>query len=286
VNETATRPRAQNGFLFLGPWDDEVQAWVQERWSCALFAPLANGLTRVDLSKSERGTCPGFNDADGLADASQLRPGAVAMGYFCDSLTGIEGVRIYVDGQQLNRERLEWEQARIPDPVVWPIGKLALSVQLPVEAIVQVERPARPALSLALEDLLHGKTPSDPQAWHQALEAMSQLRGDPITDTLVQQLQADDWQIRFYAAKSYACQVRGQGQDDRPPLEALLDDADEGVREAALEGVLSLIKQVEFSDTAMLTQIDAAVARGLKDDDEDVQAAAARAQALREQLLG
>ena len=142
------------------------------------------------------------------------------------------------------------------------------------------------ALSLALEDLLHGRTPTDAQAWHQALQAMAQLDGEPITAALIAQLGHDDWQARFYAAKSYACVPRGQGQDDRPPLDALLGDADEGVREAALEGVLSLIDKVEFKDAALIAQIDAAIARGLSDDDEDVQAMAGRAQAERQRLLG
>jgi hypothetical protein len=286
VSETATRPQAQNGLLFLGGWDDDVRRWLIERWPFATCGELAPGLIRVDLSGSEPGLCPGFNDAEGLRLVSELKPNAVAMGYFCDGVHGAEGVRIFAGGKLLNRQHMKWDEAQIPDPIVWPIGKLAMSVQLPPEAVVQVERPARPPLSLAMEDLLHGKTPSDTKAWHQALEAMGQLQGEPVTDALTRQLQSDDWQVRFYAARSYACQPRGQGQDARPPLDSLLDDDDEGVREAVLEGLLNLIQQVEFSDAGLLAQIDAAIERGLADDDEDVSAAATKAQALRQQLLG
>jgi len=283
----ATRPRAENGVLFLGPWEDAPRQLVAERWPFARVAQLAEGLVRIDTSASKRGSCPGFNDFDGIAALSRVAPDAVAIGFFCDGVTGSEGVRIYENGAQKQRAKERWAEPRLPDPILWPISRLALSLRLPVEAVTRVERPGRPPVSVAIEALLKGEDAETPELRHQALAALGELDGvEAVTTALVRHLSHEDWVSRFHAARSYARRLRGQGQEGRPPLEALLDDADEGVREAALEGICDLLPEVAFSDFELQRQIDRAVERALTDEDEDVQAAGERARELRRSLLG
>ncbi len=280
---TAATPEVENGAVLLGPFVDEAQAIVRHCWPFARTSPLGDAATRIDLSAAPGGACPGVEDSGGLAMLSVVAP---VFGWFCDARAGVEGVRVFDGGHERDRRLVEWSRGQPADPIAWPIGSLALTLQLPVDAITRVARPGRPPLSLAIEALLNGAAPPEAPLLHQALEALGSLELDRATEVLVTHLRVDDWVARFHAARAYTRLHRRPGQDGRPRLEALLADDDEGVREAALAGLLELLPRVEFSDLDLHGQIDAAVARGLADEDEDVRATAARVQALRRELLG
>lgn len=280
-------PRAENGALFLGPWTEGPSAFVEMRWPFARTSEVAPGLVRIDLSSSERGSCPGFNDVPGLAMLSVTGgPRGRAIGFFCDGIAGAEGVRVFEGGREVERRRVDWRTAQPPDPITWPIAATAVALGIGVEALTRVARPPRPPLALAVEALLNGEAPATKELRDQALQLFGGMDHPRVTEVLVEQLRADDWVARFHAARAYARRNRGPGQDGRPTLDALLADEDEGVRESALRGIAELIPEVEFSDRALQAQIDAAIARGLADADEDVRAAAQAAKELRVKLLG
>lgn len=276
----------ESGVLVLAPLDEVTQALARSRWPFASFQPIAGGAgARIDLSQAPRGL-PGFEDGEGLALLSLVRPGPQVVGWFCDATSGSEGVRILAEGQLQDEGRVEWARPPVPDPLAWPLGRIALQLRIPVEAITKVARPARPPIALAIEGLLHGQQVADPEVRHQALEVLGELPLAEATAALAQALASADWVDRYTAARAYARRPRQQGQDGRPALDALLADEDESVRQSALEGILELIPEVAFSDKQLQRQIDAAIARGLADPDEDVKAAAALARDRRRELLG
>jgi hypothetical protein len=280
-------PRAENGVLFVGPWNEGPIQLVKARWPFARVTEVAPGLTRVDLSDSQRGSCPGFNDGPGLAMLSVTGgPRGLAIGFFCDGLLGAEGVRVFEGGRERDRRRVEWKSAQPPDPIAWPISATAVSLGVAIEAFTRVARPPRPALALAVEALLNGEAPATPELRHQALQLFGGMDHARVTSVLIEHLRADDWVARFHAARAYARKNRGPGQEGRPPLDALLADDDEGVRENALRGIAELLPDVEFSDRALQAQIDAAIKKGLADADDDVRAAADALKQLRTKLLG
>ena len=147
-------------------------------------------------------------------------------------------------------------------------------------------RPARPPLALAIEALLHGEPVAEAGARHEALQVLGGIPHPEATRALARALRSADWVDRFHAARAYAARARGQGQEDLPRLETLLGDEDESVRQAALEGITVLVGEVAFSDRELHRQIDAAIARGLADGDDDVREAARTAQERRRELLG
>lgn len=284
----ASSPRAENGVLFLHPLDEPAESFVKRRWPFAKVTPFGPG-ARIDLSASERGSCPGFNDADGLRGLSATGPRRVAIGFFCDSIGKAEGVRIVDDGREVLRLLAEWATANPPDPVAWPIAELARKLQAPLEAITRVPRPGRPKIAVALESLLNGGDGSDlvdAELKRQALETLGELAIEPATAALVRCLKSKDWVVRFHAVRGYARVARKHGQDGRPPLDALLVDEDEGVREAALKGIGELLPSVDFADADLHRQIDAAIKKGLADADEDVRETAEKLREFRKKILG
>ncbi|MCO5172063.1 MAG: HEAT repeat domain-containing protein [Planctomycetes bacterium] len=281
------RPRAENGVLFLGPWGEASRAFALARWPFARDAEVAPAVTRLDLSGAPPGDCPAYTDGPGLAMLSVTgQPGALVVGYFCDADMGAEGVRVFEAGQERDRRRVEWSRADPPDPVAWPVASTAVSLGLPVEALTRVARPPRPPLALAVEALLNGEAPPTAELRHQALQLLGGMDHPRVTTLLIEHLRSDDWVARFHAVRGYARLPRGPGQEGRPPLDALLQDEDEGVRESALRGIAELLPEVAFSDRDLQAQIDAAIGKGLADPDEDVRAAAEEARALRTKLLG
>lgn len=278
-------PTAQNGALILGACPESVEALLRERWPFAVVLQLGPTFWRVDLSQAEPGAFPGFNDAATLTAISQLGPQAV-IGFFCDGEGGFEGVRIYEAGREVLRARIAWADAPTPDSITWPIGRAAMMLGVPPELITQVPRPPRPPLTLALEALHQQRPVEDDVVRRQAIDVLGHTLDEPAEAILLRFLTAEDWVDRSHAVRSYARLRRAFGEDERPTLDALLDDDDESVREALFEGLQVLIGAVEFSDAEAHKQIDAAIARGLTDEDEDVQAAAAEAQELRKSLLG
>lgn len=285
---SADGARAETGVLLRGPWRAELEPVVRARWAEARFEPLTDGLMRIDLSAttSPAGARLGFEDAQLLALLSATSPGALVFGYYCDAAAQREGVRLFSGGIPREERQVAWAEAQPPDPIAWPIGVLSLTLGLAVEQITSVVRPPRPPLAVAVEGLLAGERPSEPTLVHQALDLLGQLPYDEATAALVRHLAAEDWVERFHAARAYARLPRRHGQEGRPRLEALMDDADESVREALLHGISELLPEVAFADRDLQAQIDAAIARGLEDEDEDVREAAGEARAKRRELLG
>jgi hypothetical protein len=288
----AESPKAENGVLFLGAWSEDAKALVAARWPKARVTALGQAM-RIDLSDAPRGACPGMNDGPAIGALSLLqgelgetaRP-RVAIGFYCDAVAKAEGFRLFDSGRERDRRKVDWATANPPDPVAWPIGSLALTLGLPVSSITSVVRPPRPPLAVALEAVLNGEEPSSPELRHQAVQLLGSMDIDVASDALGKQVRHEDWVTRFHAVRAYARLHRKPGQGKRPRLDALLADEDEGVREAALQGILELLPRVEFQDKPLHEQIDAAVVRGLADPDEDVRAAAAKVKDLRRELLG
>ncbi|MCA8925337.1 MAG: HEAT repeat domain-containing protein [Planctomycetes bacterium] len=279
-------PRAQDGALILGPWSKELEALLRTRWPFAEPRQLGPRFWRVGTRAAPPGTCPGFNDWKTLRELSEASEDGLVVGFFCDAELEAEGVRIFERGRETLRTRVEWAQATTPDSVTWPIARIGLMLGVPVDVITQVERPPRPPLTLALEALHREEPVEDPATRRAALDVLAHTVDPHAEAILLRFLAAEDWVDRMHAARSFASARREFGEGERPTLLSLLEDPDEGVREAVLEGLHALISGVEFSDDAIHAQIDAAIERGLGDDDEDVQAAAAQAQELRKSLLG
>jgi hypothetical protein len=281
-------PRAENGILYVAPeWNEAAEGLVRGRWPEFRIESLHQAITRIDLSRTPRGACPGFNDEELLGLLSRTGPpGVMVVGFFCDSIGGAEGARVFEAGRQVELRRVEWAGAPSPDPIAWPISTLAMSLRLPIEAITRVARPQRPELAVSVESLLMGQDVDAGEPLNRALEALGFVPLDEATAALVKHLGATEWVTRFHAARAYARSARGQGHGDKPTLQSLLDDEDESVREATLDGIAELIGDVAFSDEGLLTQIDAAIKRGLADDDEDVREVAESARDLRTELLG
>lgn len=279
------RPEAENGALALFPLDDPALRVIEARWPFARVSPFGTG-ARIDLSTSPRGSCPGFNDLEGLALLARTGPRRVVIGFFCDGRAQAEGVRVVEGGREVQRGRVDWATAQPRDPIAWPVAGIALSLGVPLEAITRVRRPERPPLAVALEALLNGAPVEDAAMRHQALGILGGMNAPPATAALVRALAHDDWVTRFHAVRAYARVHRQPGQGGNPPLDALLADADEGVREAALRGISELLPSVEFADAPLHRQIDAAIARGLADADDDVRALAEQVRELRRKLLG
>lgn len=278
-------PRAESGALILGPFPDPLKTLILERWPGMQLFQLGPTFWRADTSNAPGGVNPGFDDARTLAELSRGGPQAV-IGFFCDADAGLEGARVYENGREALRERVSWAQPPIPDSVTWPISKVATMLQAPVELVTRVPRPPRPALTLALESLHAERPVEDAAVRRQALDVLGHTPDEVGEQILLRFLRSEDWVDRSHAVRSYVRQRRLFGEDERPTLETLLDDPDESVREALFEGLRDLIAAVEFSDQVAHQQIDAVIARGLADEDEDVQAAAAEAQELRKSLLG
>ncbi|MBX3468691.1 MAG: HEAT repeat domain-containing protein [Planctomycetes bacterium] len=291
-------PRAESGVLVVGGWSEAARAFALERWPFAREVELAPGVTRLDLSGAAPGDHPGFTDGPGLAMLSVVgaQGGGPVVGYFCDADLRAEGARVFEAGQERDRRRVEWARAGAPpeggrpvvppDPIAWPVAATAVSLGLPVEALTRVPRPPRPPLALAVEALLNGEAPATAELRHQALQLLGGMDHPRVTALLVEHLRSDDWVARFHAVRAYARRPRAPGQEGRPPLDALLQDEDEGVRESALRGIAELLPEVAFSDRDLQAQIDAAIGKGLADADDDVRAAAEEARALRVKLLG
>jgi hypothetical protein len=282
AEKQAERPKAENGVLYVGPWGEAQRALVTARWPAAKVATLGP-FTRIDLSGTARGTCPGFNDHEALAALSAAAP---AIGFFCDGVAGAEGVRVFEQGRERDRRRVEWARPNPPDPAGWPIASLALTLGLPIEAITRVARPERPPLAVAVEALLNGKPAATSELRDQALQLLGAMDHAHVTGVLITHLKAEDWVARFHAVRAYARKNRGPGQEGRPALDALLADPDEGVRENALKGMAELVPEVAFSDRELQGQLDRAIARGLADEDDDVKAAATALREVRQKLLG
>jgi hypothetical protein len=279
-------PKAENGVLYIGPWDAAAKAVLTTRWPFASMKELGPAFSRIDLSRAPQGSCPGWNDRVGLEELSKTGNTRVAIGFFCDAGGRAEGVRVFQAGEEQDRRRVDWRRADPPDPVAWPIATIAASLRIPLELITRVARPERPPLAVAVEALLNGQAPATDELRHQALQLLGAMDHPQVTALLVEQVRAEDWVARFHAVRSYARKDRGPGQEGRPTLDSLLADPDEGVRENLLRGIAELLPDVAFADVALHRQIDAAAARGLADQDEDVRAAAAEVQALRKKLLG
>lgn len=277
-------PKAENGIIHVGEWDAPHEALIRQRWPQAVIDHAAKHLTRIDLSNTERGACPGFNDFELLGDLSHA--GGIVFGFFCDGVKGAEGVRVFERGRQRERLRVEWETAQPQDSIAWPIAALAMSLQVEISAVTRVTRPPRPSLTLAVEALLASQPAQSAELTYQALQILGDMEHPEATQALLRALKSEDWIERFHAARGYARLFRDQGQSGLPRLDTLLDDEDEGVREAALEGLAELIHHVEFSNREVHMQIDRSIKRGLADEDEDVRAAATKAQGLRTKLLG
>ena len=107
-----------------------------------------------------------------------------------------------------------------------------------------------------------------------------------MSAVLARYLSHEDWVTRYHAAKSYCRQPREFGSEGLPRLDEVLADEDEGVREAALQSLASLLPEVKFSDAGLVAQLDACIERGLADEDEDVRAAAEELAELRQRLIG
>jgi hypothetical protein len=282
------QPKAENGVLFLHPYDEPAQAFVKQRWPFAKVSPFGPG-ARVDLSDSERGACPGFNDLEGIRGLSSTGPRRVAIGFFCDSIGKAEGIRIVDAGREVMRLLVDWATANPPDPIAWPVAELARKLDVPLEAITKVPRPGRPRIAVALESLLNGGDGADVKdadLKKEALETLGELAIEPATAALVRCLKSADWVVRFHAVRSYARLPRKHGQDGRPALDELLKDEDEGVRESALHGIGELLPSVDFADAELHKQIDAAIKKGLADQDEDVKATAEKLREFRKKVLG
>jgi hypothetical protein len=275
-------PRAESGIVFLGPWGEEQERMINDFFGGGQVESLGEALTRIGLSDPRAGY-----EATGLLMRLSLSiPEAAVIGFFCDADTQSEGVRVFQAGREDDRREVEWATADPPDPMVWPIGSMGLTFQLPAERFTAVPRPERPPLAQAMEALVVGEDVSDLETLRQALELLGQLPVPEATAVLTRHLKHEDWVVRFHAAKGYTRFDRGPGAEERPRLETLLDDEDEGVREAAIAGLLDLIPEVEHSSKDLIAQIDATLERGLKDEDEDVREVAEQAAELRARLLG
>ena len=90
-------PKAENGIVHFGEWGAAHEGAVRDRFPQAIVDHPAQHMTRVDLSKTPRGTCPGFNDDELLTEMSSA--GGVVFGFFCDGVNGAEGVRVFEQGQ-------------------------------------------------------------------------------------------------------------------------------------------------------------------------------------------
>lgn len=278
-------PEAENGCLLLFPPDEPAMKLVEQRWPFARVSPFGNGL-RIDLSGAPKGSNPGFEDTVGLVGLSRSGPKRVVIGFFCDSKNKTEGVRVIDAGREAQRGKVEWAKANPPDPIAWPVAGVAMSLGVPIEAITRVKRPPRPPLAVACEALLNGGKVDEDKLRHQAIDLLGNMANEPATKAIAGQLKHTDWVTRFHAVRAYARVQRQQGQGDKPALDALLADEDEGVREAALKGIAELLPSVTFSDAPLHRQIDQAIKLGLADADEDVREVAAKVQELRKQLLG
>ena len=273
--------KAESGILVAGPLPPEGQAILAEALGYDP-APLSEN---VICARSEDPR-KGYELTQVLFQLSALSPEAAVVGFFCDGVAGAEGARLFQGGREVERRELVWSEAEGTDSLSWPIGSLAMTLGIDPAALSRVTRPGRPALAQTLEGLFREEEPQDPELLRQALELLGQLPMPEVSAVLVRYLSHEDWVTRYHAAKAYTRLNRDPGQEGRPRLERLLDDEDEGVREAALQGLAELIPEISFSDEGLIEQIDAALERGLQDEDEDVRAAAEEAAELRKRLIG
>ncbi|MEZ6187821.1 MAG: HEAT repeat domain-containing protein [Planctomycetota bacterium] len=207
------------------------------------------------------------------------------IGFFCDAEAGLEGARIYEEGREALRERVSW--AQLPDPRPEDLAdSVAQMLQLRRARDLRAAPQLRPPLTLALEALHQEQPVEDAALRRQALDVLGHTGDELAEQILLRFLESEDWVDRTHAVRAYVRQRRPFGEAGRPTVDTLMDDPDESVREALFEGLKELIAAVEFSDQVAHDQIDAAIRRGLADEDEDVQAAAAEAQELRKSLLG
>jgi cyclophilin family peptidyl-prolyl cis-trans isomerase/HEAT repeat protein len=108
-----------------------------------------------------------------------------------------------------------------------------------LQALDQLEQCARwPEAIAVLEDALKQRLdPISPRGWHEAAHALVALAAAvPERATTVVPLYAKStiWQLRMYAARASAI------LKDRQALEALAVDANDNVREAAIEGLVKV----------------------------------------------
>lgn len=272
---------AESGILVAGPLSPEAKAILSEALA---YDPvrLSEHVICVRCEDPRKG----YELTQVLFQLSALCPESAVVGFFCDSVAGAEGARLFQGGQEVERRELVWDEAGGSDSLSWPIGSLAMTLGIQPSALSRVSRPERPALAQVLEGLFREEEPSEPELLHQALELLGQLPMPEVSEVLVRYLSHDDWATRYHAAKAYTRLNRGAGQDGLPRLESILEDEDEGVREAALQGISELLAEISFSEKKLIEQIDAAIERGLKDEDEDVRAAAEEAAELRKRLIG
>lgn len=275
-------PRAESGILFLGPWSEELLKVALDRFGSVKVLEIGEPLVNLQVP-DKRG---GHEATDVLMRISAMAPESAVIGYFCDADSKTEGVRVFQGGRETERREESWESAEPQDPGAWPIGSLAMTFGLPVEAITAVPRPERPPLAQAIEAMLRGEEIEDAELRQQGLELVGQLPMEEATMVLARHLKHEDWVSRFHAARGYTSQDRGAGVNGRPRIESILQDEDEGVREAALQGLLSLIPEIGHSAKPLIEQIDASIELGLKDEDEDVREVAEQVAELRTRLLG
>lgn len=273
--------KAESGILVAGPLSDDARAILAEALAYDP-APLSEHVTCVRCEDPRKG----YELTQVLFQLSALCPESAVVGFFCDSVAGAEGARLFQGGREVERRELVWSEAEGTDSLSWPIGSLAMTLGINPASLSRVARPERPALAQTLEGLFREEEPSEPELLRQALELLGQLPMPEVSAVLVRYLSHEDWVTRYHAAKAYCRINRDPGQEGRPRLERILDDEDEGVREAALQGIAELIPEISFSDQELIAQIDAALERGLGDEDEDVRAAAEEAAELRKRLIG
>lgn len=273
--------KAESGILFAGPLPPEGRAIL----SAALAyepVPLSEHVQVVRCEDPRKG----YELTSVLFQLSALAPEAAVLGFFCDSVAGAEGARLFQGGREAERREIVWDEVRGSDPLSWPLGSLAMTLGLDPAELTRVKRPGRPPLAEALEGLIRGEEPSERELLHQALELLGQIPAPQVSAVLVKYLSHEDWVTRYHAAKSYCRQAREFGSEGHPRLEEVLDDQDEGVREAALQSLAHLLPEVKFSDKDLVAQLDAALEKGLADADEDVRAAAEELAELRQRLIG
>mgnify|MGYP002634945181 CR=1 FL=1 len=273
--------KAESGILVAGPISPDASAILSEALA---YDPVA--LNEHVVCVRSEDPRKGYEMTQVLFQLSALCPECAVVGFFCDGVAGAEGARLFQGAREVERREQVWAEAEGSDSLSWPIGSLAMTLGLAAHELTRVERPERPPLAQSLEGLFRNEEPSDPALLRQAIELLGQLPMPEVTEVLVRYLAHPDWVTRYHAARAYSRIDRGAGQEGRPRLESILSDEDEGVREAMLQGLAELIPETSFSDVELISQIDAALELGLKDEDEDVRAAAEEAAELRKRLIG
>ncbi|MBL4846324.1 MAG: HEAT repeat domain-containing protein [Planctomycetes bacterium] len=273
--------KVESGILVAGPMTPDATAILSEALA---YDPVV--LSEHVVCVRTEDPRKGYDLTAVLFQLSSLCPECAVVGFFCDSVAGAEGARLFQGGREVERREMVWAEAEGSDSLSWPIGSLAMTLGIQANELTRVVRPERPPLAQSLEGLFRNEEPTDPELLRQAIELLGQLPMPEVTEVLVRYLTHPDWITRYHAARAYSRIDRGAGLEGLPRLESILEDEDEGVREAALQGLAELIPETSFSNVELISQIDAALEIGLKDEDEDVRTAAEEAAELRKRLIG